>query len=301
MAPNTAKNNEVSKSIKPLENISGLVERVTYHNLENGFCVLRLQVRGRKDLTTLVGHIASIAVGEFIHASGYWRQDRQHGLQFGASDVTATPPTSIEGITKYLSSGLIKGIGPVYAEKLVKAFGDSVFEVIENEPLRLQDEVEGIGPGRKEKITKGWAEQKCIREIMLFLHSHQISTARAVRIYKTYGSDAINVITDNPYKLAQDIRGIGFISSDKIAGSIGIAKDSIIRAKAGIVYTLSTALDEGNCGLPKELLLKKAISLLDITNELAKEALDLVVQSGEVIEENIKYKDSCYNRRVWSW
>ncbi len=288
MVPNTTKNSEVKKSTKPLENISGLVERVTYHNLDNGFCVLRLQVRGRKDLTTLVGHLASITPGEFIHASGYWRQDKQHGLQFGASHIKATPPTSIEGITKYLASGLIKGIGPIYAEKLVKAFGDGVFDVIENEPLRLQDEVEGIGPGRKEKIIKGWAEQKCIREIMLFLHSHQISTARAVRIYKTYGSDAINVITNNPYKLAQDIRGIGFISSDKIASSMGIDKDSIIRAKAGIIHTLSTALDEGNCGLPKELLVKKAISLLEITDALAKEAIDLVVQSGEVIEENIR-------------
>jgi exodeoxyribonuclease V alpha subunit len=189
------------------EVLGGLVDRVTFHNTENGFCVLRVKARGQRDLITVLGHAAMISAGEFIQASGSWLNDRTHGVQFRASFLKATPPTTVEGIEKYLGSGMIRGIGPVYAKKLVRAFGEAVFEVIQQEPNRLR-EVTGIGPKRAERIVAGWAEQKVIREIMLFLHSNGVGTSRAVRIYKTYGADAVRLISENPYRLARDIRGV---------------------------------------------------------------------------------------------
>ena len=193
----------------PTEVLAGLVDRVTFHNSENGFCVLRVKARGQRDLITLVGHAAMISAGEFVQASGSWTNDRTHGVQFKASFLKSTAPTTVEGIEKYLGSGMIRGIGPVYAKKLVRAFGEAVFDVIQQEPSRLR-EVTGIGPKRAEQIIAGWAEQKVIREIMLFLHSNGVGTSRAVRIYKTYGADAVRLVSENPYRLARDIRGIGF-------------------------------------------------------------------------------------------
>jgi len=191
------------------EVLAGLVERVTYHNAENGFCVLRAKARGHRDVVTVVGYAATISAGEWITASGEWVNDRTHGQQFKARFLRTSPPTSADGIEKYLSSGMIRGVGPVYAKKLVRAFGEKVFEVIETTPDRLR-EVDGIGPVRAASILAAWAEQKAVREIMVFLHSHGVGTARAVRIFKTYGSDAIQVMSENPYRLARDIRGIGF-------------------------------------------------------------------------------------------
>src|SRR3954466_10797690 len=196
-------------SLVEREALAGLVERVTFHNPETGFCVLRVKVRGQRDLVTVVGAAAAVSAGEFIQASGIWLNDRTHGLQFKATFLKTAPPTTLEGIERYLGSGMVKGIGPVYAGKLVAAFGEAVFDVIEQAPARLR-EVGGIGPKRAGRIVQGWAEQKVIREIMLFLHSHGVGTSRAVRIFKTYGADAVQVITDNPYRLARDIRGIGF-------------------------------------------------------------------------------------------
>jgi Helix-hairpin-helix domain len=164
------------------EVLAGLVERVTYHNSENGFCVLRAKVRGHRDMVTVVGHAAAIAAGEWITASGDWVNDRTHGQQFKARFLRTSPPTSADGIEKYLSSGMIRGVGPVYANKLVRAFGDKVFDVIEATPDRLR-EVDGIGPVRAASILAAWAEQKAVREIMVFLHSHGVGTARAVRIF----------------------------------------------------------------------------------------------------------------------
>src|SRR5262245_42015029 len=181
------------------EVLAGLVERVTYHNAENGFCVLRAKARGHRDVVTVVGHAATIAAGEWITASGEWVNDRTHGQQFKARFLRTSPPTSTDGIEKYLSSGMIRGVGPVYAKKLVRAFGEMVFDVIEATPDRLR-EVDGIGPVRAASILAAWAEQKAVREIMVFLHSHGVGTARAVRIFKTYGSDAIQVMTENPYR-----------------------------------------------------------------------------------------------------
>ena len=177
------------------EVLAGLVERVTYHNPENGFCVVRAKARGHRDTVTVVGHAATIAAGEWITASGEWVNDRTHGQQFKAGFLRTSAPTSADGIEKYLSSGMIRGVGPVYAKKLVRAFGEKVFDIIESSPDRLR-EIEGIGPVRAASILAAWAEQKIVREIMIFLHSHGVGTARAVRIFKTYGGDAIQVMTE---------------------------------------------------------------------------------------------------------
>ena len=181
------------------EVLAGLVERVTFHNAENGFCVLRAKARGHRDLVTVVGHAAIISAGEWITASGEWINDRAHGQQFKARFLKTSAPSSIDGIEKYLGSGMIRGIGPVYAKKMIKAFGEKVFDVIEAEPGRLR-EVTGIGAVRAKRITDAWAEQKIVREIMVFLHSNGVGTARAVRIFKTYGADAVQVMTENPYR-----------------------------------------------------------------------------------------------------
>src|ERR1700752_1242697 len=212
------------KASPPTEVLAGLVDRVTFHNSENGFCVLRVKARGQRDLITVVGHAAMISAGEFIQANGSWINDRTHGVQFRASFLKATAPTTVEGIEKYLGSGMIRGIGPVYAKKLVRALGETVFEVIQQEPDRLR-EVTGIGPKRAERIIAGWAEQKVIREIMLFLHSNGVATSRAVRIYKTYGADAVRLISENPYRLARDIR---FRIADHIAAKLGIEQTALI-------------------------------------------------------------------------
>jgi exodeoxyribonuclease V alpha subunit len=270
----------------PEETIVGLVERVTYHNAENGFCVLRVNVKGHKDLVTIVGNLHMISAGEFVQASGSWIHDRQHGNQFKAQFLKSTPPTSLEGIERYLASGMIKGVGPVYAKKLIAAFGVDVFEVIEDSPERLR-QVTGIGQSRATQIIKGWADQRIIRDIMLFLHSHKISTARAVRIYKTYGARAIEVITLDPYRLARDIRGIGFVSADTIAQQIGIEKSSLLRARAGITYALTKAMDDGHCGLPHHLLLTSVQELLDIPYELVVQALNLELDCENVVQETI--------------
>ena len=264
------------------EVLAGAVERVTFHNPENGFCVLRVKARGQKDLITVVGRGAMITAGEFIQASGTWVNDRTHGQQFRAAFLKTTAPTSLEGIERYLASGLIRGIGPVYARRLVRAFGVDVFDLIEQQPDRLQ-EVTGIGRKRAARIIAGWAEQKVIREIMLFLHANGVGTSRAVRIYRTYGNDAVQVISENPYRLARDIRGIGFRTADQIAGKVGIEKTAMIRVRAGISYALAEAMEDGHCGLPMEELVTLTSELLDVPAELIDTALALELEAGAVV------------------
>ncbi|MCH4024820.1 MAG: ATP-dependent RecD-like DNA helicase [Acetobacter sp.] len=270
----------------PTEALAGLVERVTFHNAENGFCVLRVKVRGQCDLVTVVGHAAIISAGEFVQMSGRWFNDHTHGLQFKAEFLKASPPTTVEGIERYLGSGMIRGIGPVYAKKLVKAFGEAVFDLIEQEPGRLR-EVTGIGPKRADRIVAGWADQKVIREIMLFLHSNGVGTSRAVRIFKTYGQDAVKLISENPYRLAKDIRGIGFKTADQIAQKMGLAPDAMIRVRAGISYALGEAMDEGHCGLPVGELLTSTAELLEVATPLIETALALELEAGDVIADSV--------------
>jgi len=266
------------------EVLAGLVERVTYQNAENGFCVIRVKARSHRDLVTVVGHAAIISAGEWITASGDWVNDRTHGQQFRARFLKTSEPTSVEGIEKYLASGMIRGIGPAYAKKLLRAFGEKVFDVIETRADRLR-EVEGIGPVRAGRIVAAWAEQKVVREIMVFLHSHGVGTARAVRIYKTYGADAVQVMSENPYRLARDIRGIGFKTADDIAMKLGVEKTAMIRVRAGISYALSEAMDEAHCGLPTAELVPLAEKLLEVPQDMIGTALNLELVDGTVVAD----------------
>ncbi len=271
----------------PHELLGGLIERVTFHNEGNGFCVLRVKARGHRELVTVVGHAAAVTAGEWITASGIWVTDRDHGQQFKAAFLKTSAPTSLEGIEKYLGSGMIRGIGPVYAKKLVRAFGDQVFTVIEEQPERLA-EVEGIGPIRRERMVSAWADQKVIREIMLFLHTHGVGTARAVRIFKTYGTDAVRVMTENPYRLARDIHGIGFRTADEIARKMGIERDAPIRVRAGISYALMEARDEGHCGLPREALIPLAEKLLEVSTTAIESAIQEELLDGAIVADRVQ-------------
>jgi exodeoxyribonuclease V alpha subunit len=236
---------------------------------------------------TVVGHSATISAGEWITATGEWVNDRNHGQQFKARFLRTSAPTSTEGIEKYLSSGMIRGIGPVYARKLVRAFAERVFDVIEGEPDRLR-EVDGVGPVRAQRIVTAWAEQKVVREIMVFLHSHGVGTARAVRIFKTYGVDAVQVMSENPYRLARDVRGIGFKTADAIAMKLGIEKTAMVRVRAGISYALTEAMDDGHCGLPTDELRSLAGGLLEVPAELVRAALDLELADGTVVSDTVR-------------
>jgi exodeoxyribonuclease V alpha subunit len=271
------------------ETLAGTIERVTFHNAETGFCVLKVQTRGKRDLVPVIGHAPTISAGEWITAVGIWFTDRQHGLQFKADTLKVTPPTGVEGIEKYLASGHMRGIGPAMAKRIVAAFGENTFEIIEAEPDRLK-EVAGIGPMRAARIVAGWAEQKAVREIMLFLHAHGVGTARAVRIFKTYGHEAISVMTEDPYRLARDIRGIGFKTADAIAMKLGLTKDAPQRLRAGISFALQTATDEGHCALPVADLVKLATELLGVEAQLIRSALLDVLQTGEVVQDIIGNK-----------
>lgn len=284
--------------VEDREPLSGLVERVTYHNADNGYCVLRVKARGQRDLVTVVGHTPLITPGEYVQASGRWEQHREHGPQFRAAFLKAAPPSTLEGIEKYLGSGLIKGIGPVYGRKLARAFGEEVFDVIEQHPERLH-EVAGIGQKRAAKITRSWAEQKVVREIMVFLQSHGVGTSRAVRIFKTYGPDAIPLVTENPYRLARDIRGIGFKTADTIAKRLGIPKDSMIRARAGVSYALLDAVSDGHCGLPEGELLTLAEKLLEIPQVILLDAVALELKEGTVVADTLKNLPCIFLSHLW--
>ncbi len=266
----------------PRERLAGAVERVTFHSEESGFCVLRVKVRGQQDLVTVVGNAAAVSPGEYIEAQGLWVNDRQHGLQYRADQLQVVPPTTLEGIEKYLGSGMVKGIGPHFARKLVRAFGEAVFEVIETSPARLE-ELEGIGPKRRERVVAAWAEQKVIREIMVFLQSHGVGTSRAVRIYKTYGDAAILKVSENPYRLALDIWGIGFKTADIIAQRLGIPHDSLLRAQAGVRHVLQVWSEQGHCAAPPEKLTAMAVELLAIPEAIIRQAIDQERAEGNLI------------------
>ena len=266
----------------PKEYLSGNIERITYHNEDNGFCVLRVKVKGHKDLVTVTGSSPTLSVGEYIKCSGIWHNDRNYGKQFKADFLKPLPPDTLEGIEKYLGSGLIKGIGPHFAKKLVSEFGDKVFSVIEETPELLVT-LDGVGKVRANSICNNWKDQKVVREIMIFLQSHGVGTARATRIFKTYGEDAISIVSRNPYQLAKDIRGIGFISADTIANNLGIEKNSLIRARAGLSHLLIEATSNGHCGLPQETLIENSIKLLEIDKSLVDIAIEHEIAANTII------------------
>lgn len=276
-----------------LERLHGSAERVTFHSEESGFCVLRVKVRGYKELVTVTGNAATITPGEYIEAYGIWNNNKKYGLQFQAQELKIIPPSTLEGMEKYLGSGMIKGIGPHFAKKLIKAFGEKVFDIIEKTPNQLS-KVAGIGTKRKKMITTAWAEQKVVRDIMVFLQSHGVGTARAVRIYKTYGDQAVEKVRENPYRLALDIHGIGFKTADIIAGHIGIPRDSLIRACAGVRHVLQEFSNEGHCAAFADELQKKAISLLEIPETIINSAITEEINTGNLVAENIDDKPALF-------
>lgn len=270
--------------------LNGLIERVTFFSEESGFCVLRVKAEGHCDLVTVVGSAPSVSAGEWITAEGDWVIDKEHGRQLKAFHLKTMPPNTREGMEKYLASGMVKGIGPIYAKRLIARFGEELFEVIEKTPNSLE-QIEGIGPKRKLKIVTAWSDQVAIREIMLFLHSHGLGTSRAVRIYKTYGAEAIEKIRTNPYLLAKDIRGIGFKTADEVANKLGISRDSRYRACAGVEHILLEATQQGHCALPNTELLAKAVQLLEVDALVIEQALSWMLTKGDLIFERIGSED----------
>jgi exodeoxyribonuclease V alpha subunit len=265
--------------------LEGVLERITYANEENGYTVARVDTgRGAGDLLTVVGALLGAQPGESLRMEGRWGSHPQYGKQFSVENYTTVLPATIQGIRRYLGSGLIKGVGPKIAERIVEHFGTGTLEIIEQEPQRLI-EVPGLGPKRTEKIATAWEEQKAIKEVMVFLQGVGVSTSIAVRIYKQYGDASISVVKNEPYRLAADVWGIGFLTADRIAQAVGIPHDSPDRAKAGLQYALSQATDSGNCFLPEERLIADAVKLLQVDTGLVIDCLaDLVAEEGVVRE-----------------
>ena len=266
--------------------LSGTIERVTFHNEENGYCVLRVSISDARKTQTVVGNCAAPNTGEEIAARGEWIEDDQFGSQFRASEISTSEPDNLKGIERYLGSGLIDGIGPTYAKKLVNKFGPEVFNIIDDRSKRLE-EVEGIGPKRRKEIKKSWEKQKSVRRIMVFLHQHGISTARAVRIYKTYGDESIKKLKNNPYRLSHDLHGVGFKTADAIASKLGINFDDWSRIEAGLQFALQTATGNGHCALPETELIESTTELLGVDQIKIEDCLKKIITKSEVIRDEI--------------
>ncbi len=267
------------------QELEGTVERITFQNEENGYTVARLQPKGKSYEITVVGNLAGVHVGELLHLRGMWTTHPEYGRQFEVHSYTVRLPATVEGLRKYLSSGLIKGIGPVMANRIVDHFGLETLDVIENAPERLL-EVHGIGKKRVAMIQRAWAEQRQIKEIMLFLQAHDISSGLAVKIYKAYGDDAIRILRTDPYRLAKDIYGIGFKTADKIAQNLGLPPDAPQRIQAGLIYALGTFMDDGHCFATHDELVQVAAALLEVPPDVCAGHLDTLIAQGDLIAED---------------
>lgn len=268
-----------------MEVIYGYLERITFYNEENHFTVARLQEKEKRELTTIVGNLAGINPGESLKLIGRWVHDVRFGPQFRVEKFETVVPATVNGIRKYLGSGLIKGIGPVMAKRIVKVFGLNTLDVIDRSPDQLT-QVDGIGPKRVELITKAWEDQKAIRGIMIFLQDHGISAAYAAKIYKQYGNASVEVVKTNPYRLAADVHGIGFITADRIARQIGIDPQSVTRAEEGSLFVLNESTAEGHVYLPYETLVDRAAELLEVNRDIVVEAVDRLTGDRRVMRED---------------
>ncbi len=264
--------------------ICGILERITYYNEENDFLVAKLKEKGKKDLTTVVGNLAGLNPGESLKLYGRWVHNYKYGPEFRVEKYEVVVPATVHGIEKYLGSGLIKGIGPVMARRIVSLFGLDTLEVIENRPEELS-RVGGIGEKRIAMIVRAWQEQKEIKDIMVFLQGHGVSAAHAAKIYKKYGSESIRVVKENPYRLAADIHGIGFITADRIARSLGIDPRSVMRAEEGLVYFLNGAADQGHTCYPLEEAIKETASLLEVEPDIVREAAESLIRRGRAVTD----------------
>jgi exodeoxyribonuclease V alpha subunit len=269
-----------------LADLQGQIERITFTNEENGFTIAKVKVPGRQDLVCAVGNLMAPMPGEIIKMQGEWTNHPKFGEQFKIVFYKSMVPASVNGIQKYLGSGLIKGIGPVMAKRIVKKFGKDTLDVIEADVERLST-VEGIGIKRIEMIKKAWADQKEIREVMIFLQSHGVSSGYATKIFKQYGNEAIKVVTENPYRLATDIFGIGFITADRIAEKLGFGKDSELRAQAGILYVLHELSNEGHVYYPYEPLIEKCEEILQTDREIVVKAIGTIALEKMIVIEDL--------------
>ncbi|MBW8091253.1 ATP-dependent RecD-like DNA helicase [Streptomyces hygroscopicus subsp. hygroscopicus] len=268
--------------------VEGVLERITYANEENGYTVARVDTgRGSGDLLTVVGSLLGAQPGESLRMEGRWGSHPQYGKQFTVENYQTVLPATVQGIRRYLGSGLIKGIGPRIADRITEHFGIDTLDVIEQQPERLI-EVPGLGPKRTKMIAAAWEEQKAIKEVMVFLQGVGVSTSIAVRIYKKYGDASISVVKNEPYRLAADVWGIGFLTADKIAQSVGIPHDSPARVKAGLQYALSQSADQGHCYLPEERLIADAVKLLQVDTGLVIDCLgELAAEEEGVVREPV--------------
>lgn len=284
----------MDESNSPLQTLTGIVERVTYHNPENGYTVAKLKAPRELDLVTVVGTFARITAGESLRLRGHWANHPKHGSQFKALFSEVLAPATLVGLEKYLGSGLIKGVGPVTAKRMVKHFGVEILEIIDKTPERL-NEVPGIGPKRVQRIAKAWLEQKAVKDVMVFLQGHGVSTTYAVKIYKTYGDDAISLVSENPYRMAEDIWGIGFVTADKIARALGVAEDSVGRLRAGLLYVLGQASDSGHVYLPREALLTQASEILKLEPDRLAEVIPPMLEEKVLMaDDDAIYLPSLY-------
>ncbi|MBQ5427058.1 MAG: ATP-dependent RecD-like DNA helicase [Oscillospiraceae bacterium] len=274
-----------------MDRLRCVVERVTYQNETNGYSVIKCRAKGYADLITVVGSMPEVHVGSVLTLSGEWTVNPKFGRQFTVSGFEETLPATVYGIEKYLGSGLVKGIGPKFAARIVRAFGAETLNVIEEDPNALL-RVPGIGKLRVERIKKSWDEQKEIKNIMLFLQGHDVSTTHATKIYKTYGSDSIRVVKENPYRLADDIWGIGFRTADTIAEKLGVEKETAVRLRSGLLYTLNRLSEEGHCYARRDQLLKTGSELLSVEESVLPPVLDEMVRQDDVKTELIDGEDS---------
>lgn len=270
--------------VEPIIEAEGVLERIVYENPENGFFVGRMRLPGAVDLLTVVGNLMAVSTGETIRVRGRTVDDRRWGKQLRIESYETILPNSVEGIEKYLGSGLVRGIGPAYAKRLVQAFGAETLRVIDQQPQRLRA-VEGIGPKRAEQIRAAWMSQKAIQSIMIFLQGHGVTTGQAVRIYKAYGDKAVAILRADPYRLAEDIDGIAFAGADRIARQLGIAPDAPARLDAGLRHTLWRAQGEGHVFLPEAVLLQQAADLLGASEAACATRLVDLVKEGKVVRE----------------
>ena len=267
-----------------MDHLRCVVERITYQNTENGYSAIKCKAKGYSDLVTVVGNMPEVHVGSVLSLGGNWKMDAKYGRQFSMETFEETLPATAYGIEKYLGSGLVKGIGPKFAQRIVHRFGKDTLEIIETEPDRLL-EVPGIGRKRVNRIKKSWEEQKEIKNIMLFLQGHDVSTSHATKIYKQYGNDSISVVQENPYRLADDIWGIGFKTADTIATKLGFDHEKYVRIRSGILYTLNRLSEEGHCYATRQMLLETGSELLEVNQDLIGSALEQMIANEDVIVE----------------
>jgi exodeoxyribonuclease V alpha subunit len=286
---------------EPRMNLEGQIDAIAYANEDTGYTVIRMIVNGSRDPVTIVGNIISPSPGEILYVKGYWTNHPRFGRQFKVESHQVKSPSTVDGIKKYLGSGLIKGIGPVMAARIVEEFGKNTLHVVEHHIEDLE-KIDGIGPKRVDMIRKAWIDQKDIRDVMIFLQSHGVGPGFAARIFKQYGNNSISVVTANPFRLAMDINGIGFNTADKIAKKLGFENNSAERAEAGVLYVMNHLAEEGHVYYPYDILIEKAMKILEVERDIIIKAINSLVQGKKIVIEDLdggKVKCEPDNRAVF--